>query len=60
MTRVSKKEKSRKKLEKIKMKQRIKQRQRINKRIERTVSFLAILVCVVFSVMEQKGNRKNG
>ncbi|MDE7445029.1 MAG: hypothetical protein K2N15_04895 [Lachnospiraceae bacterium] len=48
------------KQEKKRIKQQRKRRKRINSRIERAVSFLAILVCVVFSVLEvveeKKGN----
>lgn len=46
------KEKNRKKSEKKRLKQQAKKRQRINKRMERAVTFLAALICVVFSVME--------
>ena len=59
MTRISKQEKAQKKLEKKMLRQKIKRRKRINSRIERTVSFLAVLVCIVFSVLEALDNRKN-
>ena len=42
----------RKKEEKRRIKERRKRRQRVNLRIERTVSFLAILICVVFSILD--------
>lgn len=59
MTRISKQEKMQKKLEKKMLKQKIQRRKRINSRIERTVSFLAVLVCIVFSVMEVLDRKKN-
>ncbi|MDE5907979.1 MAG: hypothetical protein K2H52_04430 [Lachnospiraceae bacterium] len=52
MTRVIFSDARRKKEEKRRMKERRKRRKRVNVRIERTVSFLAILICVVFSVLE--------
>ena len=42
----------RKKEEKRRIKERRKRRKRVNLRIERTVSFLAILICVVFSILD--------
>ena len=59
MTRISNQEKAQKKLEKKMLKQKIQRRNLINSRIERTVSFLAVLVCIVFSVLEALDNRKN-
>jgi hypothetical protein len=35
-----------------------KKRKRINRRIERTVSFLAVLVCIAASVLEIQERRK--
>lgn len=46
------------KQEKKRIKQQRKRRKRINSKIERAVSFLAILVCVVFSVLEVLEERK--
>ena len=58
MTQALKQEKAQKKLEKKMLKQKMKRRKRINLRIERTVSSLAVLVCVVFSVAEVLENKK--
>ena len=58
MARMSKPEKAAKKLEKKKQKLKMKRRKRINSRIERTLAFLAVLVCISFSVMEALDNRK--
>lgn len=48
------------KQEKKRIKQQRKRRKRVNLRIEKAVSFLAILICVIFSVLEvleeKKGN----
>ena len=48
-----------KKLEKKKIKLEKKRRKRINRKIERAVSFLAVLICIVSSVLEVKERKKN-
>lgn len=64
MTEVLLSDKRRKKEEKRRRKERRKRRKRVNLRIERSVSFLAILLCVVFSALEvlerKKGIDKTG
>ncbi|MDE6203688.1 MAG: hypothetical protein K2O16_15575 [Lachnospiraceae bacterium] len=45
-------------LEKKKEKLEKKKRKRINRRIERTVSFLAVMVCIAASVLEAQNRRK--
>ncbi len=52
MTQAILSDRKRKKEEKRRIKERRKRRERINSRIERAVSFLAILLCVVFSVLD--------
>lgn len=49
-----------KKMEKKKVKMEKKKRKRINRRIERTVSFLAVLVCIAASIAEAVERRKHG
>lgn len=48
-----------KRMEKKKIKQQKKRRKRVSLRIERMVSFLGVLVCVVFSVLEVLEERKS-
>ena len=58
MAQVLKSSRELKKMEKKKDKMEKKKRKRINRRIERTVSFLAVLVCIAASVLELQERRK--
>lgn len=58
MKQIQDSERARKKQEKRKLKLRKKRRKRLNAKIDRTVSLLALLLCILFSaldVMERKG-----
>ncbi|MCM1135606.1 MAG: hypothetical protein NC400_08520 [Clostridium sp.] len=52
MGQIQESERKRRKLEKKKKKLEEKRRKRINAKIDRTVSLLAVLLCVVFSVLD--------
>lgn len=58
MTQVILRDKKQRKEEKKRIEAYRKRRKRVNLRIERAVSFLAILICVIFSVLEVLEKKK--